>query len=51
MLFFVSVFAAGLAVSAWIEGRDRSVARAVGAMVRRSRPRTDLQIERRRWSV
>ena len=51
MLFFMSVFLAGLAVSAWIERRDRSVARAVGAMVKRSRPRTDLRIERRRWSV
>ena len=51
MLFFGIVFLGGLAVSIWLDESDRSTSRAVNAMLRKCRPRTDLKIERRRWSV
>ena len=51
MIFCGCVVLAALAVSIWLDESDRSTSKAVNAMLRKCRPRTDLKIERRRWSV
>ena len=51
MIFCGCVVLAALAVSIWLDESDRSMTKAVAKMVKQSRPRTDLKIERRRWSV
>jgi len=51
MIFCGCVVLAGLAISIYLDESDRSVSKAVNAMLRKARPRTDLKIERRRWSM
>ena len=51
MIFCGCVVAIALGMSIWLDERDNSTSKAVNAMVRRCRPRTDLKIERRRWSM